>query len=293
MQAELADEYPVVRDTWQEAGDLLGYDLWALVQAGPADRLDVTEVTQPAMLAAGVAAWRAWRAASGPEPAALAGHSLGEYTALVCSGSLAFADAVPLVEARGGLMQAAVPADQGAMAAILGLDDDAVLAVCRDASAEGVAEAVNFNSPGQVVISGERTAIEKAVELAQAAGARRAILLSVSVPSHSSLMRGAAEKLAEKLESTEFGAPDIEVLSSVEVRPYRDAADMRELLTRQVYSPVQWAKTTAALIEGGADRILECGPGKVLAGLTRRIDRSVSAACLDAPDAIAKALAPS
>jgi len=291
MQAELAERYAEVRETYTEASDLLGYDLWAVVADGPAEKLDSTEVTQPAMLTAGVATWRVWQSLGGAAPSLLAGHSLGEYTALVGSGMLAFADAVPLVRTRGELMQNAVPADAGAMAAILGLDDDAVLAVCRDASAVGIAEAVNFNSPGQVVISGEREAIEKAVELAKEAGARRAILLSVSVPSHSSLMTSAGEELGRALAGIDFGTASQTVISSVAMRPYRDAEDVRALLTQQVSSPVQWVGTTKALVDAGAERILECGPGKVLAGLARRIDRSIDSACLDTPDAIEKALA--
>ena len=290
MQSELAERFPEVKQTYAEASELLGYDLWAVVSDGPAEKLDSTEVTQPAMLTAGVATWRVWQSLGGPEPELLAGHSLGEYTALVCGGNLAFADAVPLVRKRGELMQNAVAADAGAMAAILGLDDEAVLDVCRAASAVGIAEAVNFNSPGQVVISGERAAVEKAVELAKEAGARRAILLSVSVPSHSSLMTGAGESLGEALSGIAFESSEKTVFSSVGVRPYRDADDIRALLTKQVSSPVQWVGTTRALVDAGADRILECGPGKVLAGLTRRIDRSWDSACLDTPDAIDKAL---
>lgn len=291
MQAELAERYASVKETYAEASELLGYDLWSVVSEGPAEKLDATEVTQPAMLTAGVATWRVWNELGGETPSLMAGHSLGEYTALVCAGMLEFADAVPLVRQRGQLMQNAVAADAGAMAAILGLDDDAVLKVCADASAAGIAEAVNFNSPGQVVISGERAGVEKAVELAKEAGARRAILLSVSVPSHSSLMTGAGTALGEKLAEVRFAGSDLTVISSVDVRPYRDADDIRALLTRQVSSPVQWVGATSALIEAGADRLLECGPGKVLAGLTRRIDRSIDAACLETPDAIEKALA--
>lgn len=290
MQAELADAYEVVRDTYREASDLLGYDLWQLVQDGPAEKLDQTTVTQPAMLAAGVATWRVWQAAGGPTPSHMAGHSLGGYTALVCAGSLRYSDAVPLVQRRAQLMQEAVPPDEAAMAAILGLDDDAILELCMEASGIGVAEAVNFNSPGQVVISGHAGAVSRAVDRAKEQGARRAIMLNVSVPSHSSLMRGAGEALFESLQTTEFVMPTVPVLSSVAVRQYRDVDDIRDVLRQQVFSPVQWVKTTRALSDAGTDRIIECGPGKVLAGLCRRIDKSVPALCVDTPAALQKAL---
>lgn len=291
MQAELAAEHAIVTDTFAEASELLGYDLWQVVQDGPADALDKTTVTQPAMLAAGVATWRVWQAVGGAPPALMAGHSLGGYTALVCAQSLNFADAVPLVALRGELMQAAVPADEAAMAAIIGLDDAGVLGLCESVADIGVAEAVNFNSPGQVVISGEATAVAAAVDRASEHGARRAILLSVSVPSHSSLMRGAGDALYEQLKRTDFASPAVPVYSSVAVRAYRDADDIRDVLRRQVSSPVQWVKTTAVLIEAGADKIIECGPGKVLAGLCRRIDKSVATVCIDSPATLDKALA--
>lgn len=291
MLAALAESYREVLDTYAEASELLGYDLWRIVQDGPAERLDQTTVTQPAMLAAGVATWRVWQSRGGPAPAHMAGHSLGGYTALVCSGSLKFSDAVPLVQRRAELMQAAVPPDEAAMAAILGLDDETVLDLCINASGIGVAEAVNFNSPGQVVISGHAAAVKRAVDIAKEHGARRAILLSVSVPSHSSLMREAGETLFANLQATEFAAPSLPVLSSVAVRAYRDADDIRDVLRRQVFSPVQWVKTTRALIAAGTDSIVECGPGKVLAGLCRRIDKATPAVCIDSPEALDKALA--
>lgn len=290
MQAELGEAFPQVRETYAEASDLLGFDLWKVVQDGPANELDQTTVTQPAMLAAGVATWRVWRAEGGPEPARMAGHSLGGYTALVCSGSLEFADAVPLVERRAQLMQEAVPPDEAAMAAILGLDDETILDICEEASGIGVAEAVNFNSPGQVVISGHAAAVGRAVERAREKGARRAIVLNVSVPSHSSLMRGAGEALYESLQKTRFEPPAIPVFSSVAVRPYRDVDDIRDVLRQQVFSPVQWVKTTRSLLDAGTDRIVECGPGKVLAGLCRRIDKTTPTICVDSPATLAKAL---
>ena len=290
MQAELAAANPTVQQTYAEASEALGYDLWNLVQQGPAEKLDATEVTQPAMLTAGVAAWRIWQSRGGAMPASMAGHSLGEYSALVAAGSLAFTDAVPLVRLRGQLMQDAVAPGAGAMAAIIGLDDDAVMQVCADASTAGLAEAVNFNSPGQVVISGERAGVEKAVELAQEAGARRAIMLAVSVPSHSSLMQKAGNSLATALAETSFATPEISVVSSVAMRPYTDAEDMRALLTAQVSSPVQWVKTVQAMAGEGCDTVVECGPGKVLAGLTRRIDKSLQTGFIEDEAALEKAL---
>ncbi len=290
MQADLADIDASVHETYAEASEALGYDLWQLVQEGPAERLDATEVTQPAMLTAGIAAWRVWHARGGDTPDFMAGHSLGEYTALVAAGSLEFADAVPLVRLRGQLMQNAVAPGEGAMAAIIGLDDDAVLAVCADAAEVGIAEAVNFNSPGQVVISGDRAGVEKAVELAQSAGARRAIMLAVSVPSHSSLMAGAGEELSAALAETTFVDPTTSVISSVAMRPYTGVDDMRQLLTAQVSSPVQWVKTVNAMTEAGAATIIECGPGKVLSGLTRRIDKSIQTGFVDDAASLEKAL---
>jgi len=290
MQDELALQFEAVRATYAEASDLLGYDLWSLVHEGPKEALNSTVVTQPAMLTAGVAAWRVWRSAGGELPAQMAGHSLGEYTALVCAGALQFSDAIPLVRRRADLMQQAVPVGVGAMAAILGLDSDAILDICETASAIGTAEAVNFNSPAQIVVAGQKSAVTTLVDLAKEHGARRAIMLDVSVPSHSSLMRPAGEALANDLAAIEFSPPSITVLNSVDAKPYGDAVDIRDRLTRQVFSPVQWVRTINAMIEAGADRLVECGPGKVLAGLCRRIDKSVPAICIDNPDNLTKAL---
>ena len=290
MLAELATQHPEVSDTYAEASDMLGYDLWDLVQNGPAEKLNETIVTQPAMLAAGVATWRLWQKLGGALPVAMAGHSLGEYTALVCAGAIEFRDAVGLVQRRAEFMQKAVPAGEGAMAAILGLDDQAVRDVCRNAADSGVAEAVNFNSPGQVVIAGHRGAIERAIELAKEAGARRAIMLAVSVPSHSTLMLPAGEALAESLQAAAFQAPSIPVINAVDATPYTDASDIRQRLTRQVSSPVHWVDTVRRLIADGATSIAECGPGRVLTGLIKRIDRSVGSFCIDSPDALASNL---
>lgn len=290
MLAELAAQHPEVSDTYAEASDMLGYDLWNLVQNGPAEKLNETIVTQPAMLAAGVATWRLWQKLGGALPVAMAGHSLGEYTALVCAGAIEFRDAVGLVQRRAEFMQNAVPAGEGAMAAILGLDDQAVRDVCRNAANGGVAEAANFNSPGQVVIAGHRGTIERAIELAKEAGARRAIMLAVSVPSHSTLMLPAGEALAGSLQAAAFQAPSLPVINAVDATPYTDASDIRQRLTRQVSSPVHWVDTVQRLIADGATSIGECGPGKVLTGLIKRIDRSVRSFCIDSPDALASNL---
>jgi len=290
MQADLAAQYAEVREVYAEASDILGYDLWQLVQDGPAERLGETVVTQPAMLTAGYATWRVWQVAGGAVPDQMAGHSLGEYTALVCAGAVSFADALTVVRRRSELMQAAVPVGVGAMAAIIGLDDDAVRSVCDDASGIGIAEAVNFNSPGQVVIAGHRKSIDHAISRAQELGARRAILLPVSVPSHSSLMIEAGEELAETLNDTEFSATDIAVINATDATPYTDPDDIRTRLSRQVFRPVQWVATIEAMLESGASSFVECGPGKVLGALVRRISRGTPVATVDAISGLQKAL---
>lgn len=290
MQGDLAAAFPEVAEVYAEASEILGYDLWQLVQDGPAERLGETVVTQPAMLTAGYAAWKAWSSAGGQAPAQVAGHSLGEYTALVCGGAVSFADALTVVRRRSELMQAAVPAGAGAMAAILGLDDDAVIEVCAAAAADGVADAVNFNSPGQVVIAGDTAAIERAIALAKERGARRAMLLPVSVPAHSALMQGAGEALADALAAAAFVTPTIKVIAASDALPYGDGDNIRERLASQVYAPVQWVKTVRAMLSGGATSIIECGPGKVLAGLVRRIDKSIATGCIDTHESLQKAL---
>ena len=290
MLAELAAEHEEVTATFSEASEILGYDLWELVQNGPVEKLNETIVTQPAMLAAGVATWRLWQKLDGAKPAAMAGHSLGEYTALTCAGAIEFQDAVAVVQRRAELMQHAVPAGAGAMAAILGLDDQAVRNACSNAADTGVAEAANFNSPGQVVVAGQRAAIERVIELAKEAGARRAIMLPVSVPSHSTLMLDAGEALAEPLNAAAFRAPSIPVINAEDAVPYSDASDIRERLTRQVSSPVRWVDTVQRLIADGATSIVECGPGKVLTGLIKRIDRSLPSSCIDSPDTLQQEL---
>lgn len=271
MLAELAQQHPQVEATYAEASTILGYDLWMLVQQGPESNLNQTARTQPAMLTAGVAVWRVWQARTGKLPARLAGHSLGEYTALVCAGAISFSDAVALVAKRGELMQQAVPDGAGAMAAILGLEDAAVRKVCAAAGQGEVVEAVNFNAPGQVVIAGTQTAVTRATVLAKEAGAKRALLLPVSVPSHCALMQPAAQKLAVYLEQIAWQAPHIPVVSNVDVAVYETAAAIRDGLVRQLYQPVRWVEVIQSLVAAGTDSFIECGPGKVLAGLNKRI----------------------
>jgi [acyl-carrier-protein] S-malonyltransferase len=290
MQADLPASFPLVAETYAEASDVLGFDLWNLVQNGPKEQLDETTNTQPAMLTAGIATWRAWKNAGGPDPAMVAGHSLGEYSALVASGALSFADAVRLVRQRAELMQSAVPAGEGAMAAVLGLDDDVVLRVCEEASVDGVAEAVNFNSPGQVVVAGHRAVIETLTALAKEAGARRALILPVSVPAHSSLMRPAGETLAASLDITTFSAPRFPVICAVDGTPYVDVEDIRERMKRQVFSPVRWVDTINHMVASGVTSIIEFGPGKVLAGLVKRIDRNIDGSCIDSSESLKNSL---
>ena len=293
MMASLAEAHPVVRETFDAASGVLGYDLWALAQQGPAAQLALTEITQPVMLVAGVATYRAWRAAGGTAPDWVAGHSLGEFTALVAAGTLGFEDAVDLVRVRGELMRDAMPGGQGGMAAVLGLEDEAMASVCAAAAQGEVVEAVNFNAPGQVVIAGHRTALARAIEGAKAQGAKRALPLPISVPCHSSLMRPAAERLRERLAKSAVAAPTCRFLSSVDATEYRDPEAIRDLLYRQLASPVRWVATVQALVGLGVTRFVECGPGKVLAGLHRRIDKTpgVEAMALEDPAALEAALA--
>lgn len=290
MLRELAAVHGQVGETFQQASDVLGYDLWKLVCDGPVEELNSTDKTQPAMLAAGVAVWRVWQAEQGVRPSLMAGHSLGEYTALVCSNSMAFEDAIRLVAERGRLMQAAVPAGTGGMAAILGLDDAAVEAVCVQAAENQVLSAVNYNSPGQVVIAGAAAAVERALILAKEAGAKRALPLPVSVPSHCALMQPAAEKLAEQLADVEVNTPEIPVIHNVDADMHAEPDAIRDCLWRQLFSPVQWVNTVAAMPPQGITRLIEAGPGKVLAGLCKRIDKSISAVAVFDPDTLAAAL---
>jgi [acyl-carrier-protein] S-malonyltransferase len=290
MLSGLAQAFSLVSGTFLEASDILGYDLWKLVFEGPEADLNRTDRTQPAMLAAGVAVWRIWRAQGGKRPALMAGHSLGEYTALVCSDALAFADAIALVAERGRCMQEAVPAGSGAMAAILDLDDADVVDVCTRASEGRVVAAVNFNSPGQVVIAGEAAAVQRAMELAKASGAKRAVPLPVSVPSHCELMRPAAERFAELLQRTTIKTPAIPVIQNVDVTAH-DAPDVIcEALKQQMYSPVQWVRTVEIMRDEGIHRIIEAGPGKVLAGLCKRIHKELEVVAVYDPDSLNAAL---
>jgi [acyl-carrier-protein] S-malonyltransferase len=284
MTASIAAAEPLVQGTYDEASQVLGYDLWKLVSTGPEAELNATERTQPAMLTAGVATWRYWRARGGGPPAVVAGHSLGEFTALVCAESLEFADAVALVRFRGQVMQEAVPAGRGAMAAILGLEDEVVVAVCAEAARGEVVEAVNFNSPGQVVIAGHAQAVQRAIEAATTRGAKRAVLLPVSVPSHSSLMHPAGERLREKLQGLTVRKPAIVYVSAVDARTHEAPDDIRAMLVRGLSSPVRWTQTLKSLIAPGISQVIECGPGKVLTGLNRRSARAEGLAFLALED---------
>lgn len=290
MLADFADRIPV-RQAFQEASGALDLDLWALAQDGPEDALNRTENTQPLLLTAGVALWKLWEQAGGPRPALLAGHSLGEYTALTCAGVLNLGDAVRLVRTRGQLMQQAVPDGEGSMAAILGLQDDQVREACAAAANGEVVEAVNFNAPGQVVIAGKASAVERAVAACKEAGAKRAMPLPVSVPSHCALMKPAAEQLAEHLRNTNFHPAELPVINNVDVARETDPDSIRDALVRQLYCPVRWVETVQALAADGVETLYECGPGKVLSGLAKRIDRGLAARPLETGDAFEKALA--
>lgn len=293
MLAALAQEFSVVQQTFAEASEVLGYDLWKLCAEGPAESLNATERTQPAMLAAGVATYRVWLESGGAVPQFMAGHSLGEFSALVAAGSLDFAAAVALVRFRAEAMQNAVPPGQGAMAAILGLDDEAVIAACATAAEGQVVEAVNFNSPGQVVIAGEAAAVARAVAAASASGAKRAVLLPISVPAHSSLMQSAAEQLRERLSSVAVAPLAGTQFYGVDTRLLAQPEEIRAGLVKQLHTPVYWSATVRALIAAGATRIIECGPGKVLTSLNRRIDKNkeLKMLALEDPASVLEALA--
>lgn len=290
MLRELAERYSVVRTSFEEASDALGYDLWQVVQEGPADALNATACTQPALLTASVAIWRVWQELEGPRPSAMAGHSLGEYSAMVCAGVMTFAEGVKLVRLRGDAMQAAVPAGEGAMAAILGLDDAAVEQACADAAQGEVVSAVNYNAPGQVVIAGGSAAVERAIAACQSAGAKRAMSLPVSVPSHCALMAPAAERLAEALAAIELRAPRYTVFQNVDAQAHADTETLRTRLVEQLYRPVRWTSCVEAMVEGGAEVFIECGPGKVLTGLGKRIARGSKGLAVNDPDSLEAAL---
>ena len=283
MLAELSELHRGIRETFAEASDGASIDLWALSQGGPEAMLNRTEYTQPALLAAGVAVWRAWIASGGPRPAHLAGHSLGEYTALVAAGTLSLADAAHLVRIRGQAMQEAAPEGAGAMAAVLGAEDAVVEEVCREISGERIVVPANYNSPGQIVIGGHADAVDQAIAALTARGARKAVKLAVSVPSHTPLMREAANRVVEAMSAYAWREPQIPVVQNVDATAHRGVAAIRDALARQLYLPVRWSGCVAALATAGATRIAECGPGKVLAGLVKRIDKSLEGRALGTP----------
>ncbi len=281
MLADLATAFPVIEQTFAEASDVLGYDLWALVQQGPEEELNKTWQTQPALLAASVAIWRVWQEKGGKAPSLMAGHSLGEYSALVCAGVIDFKQAIRLVELRGKLMQEAVPEGVGAMYVIIGLDNESIDRACKEAAQGQIVSPVNFNSPGQVVIAGEKEAVERAGDACKAAGAKRALPLAVSVPSHCALMKPAADKLAVVLEGIEFSYPQFPVVNNVDVKIEQSAEAIRDALVRQLYNPVRWTETVEFIAGQGVGRLLEIGPGRVLTGLTKRIVNTLSAAAVN------------
>lgn len=288
MMGELAAAHASVKDLYVEASDILSVDLWSITQSGPLEDLSQTENTQPALLTAGVAVWQVWQQSGGAQPAMMAGHSLGEYTALVCAGAISFADGVALVRDRGHYMQQAVPAGEGGMAAILGLQDDEVRQVCAQAAEGDVLQAVNFNAPGQVVIAGSAAAIERGIEQMKAAGARRAIPLPVSIPAHSSLMSAASARLAERIASISVTMPSIPVLHNCNVQVAVDAEQIAQNLVTQLDSPVRWVESVQAMHEQGVDMFIESGPGRVLGGMIKRIVKDVGTACIEKPDALAE-----
>ena len=293
MLAAASAAHPSVGQTFEEASEALGYDVWDLVQNGAQEQLNMTETTQPVLLTSSVALWRSWRAAGGPLPARMAGHSLGEFSALVCAGAIALPDAVRLVRERGAAMQTAVPVGEGAMAAIIGLEDEAINSACEEAAGQsgGVVSAVNFNSPGQVVIAGHTGAVETAIDLCKAAGAKRAMPLPVSAPFHTSLMRPAGERLEEILAEINVSAPEIPVVHNVHAETETSPGRIRELLVEQIYSPVRWTACVQAMTGAGVGQLLECGPGKVLSGLNRRIDKALVSYTIEEPDDFDAALA--
>lgn len=290
MLSELAVDHPVIQETFAEASQALGFDLWDMTQNGPEEALNSTENTQPALLTAGVALWRLWQQRGGANPTVMAGHSLGEYTALVCAGAMSLADGVRLVKLRGEYMQQAVPAGTGAMAAILGLDDDAIAAACESAAEGAVVSPVNYNCPGQVVIAGEKAAVERAIEACKAAGAKRAIPLPVSVPSHCALMRPAADQMAQAMSAIELQMPHIPVVQNVSADVPDDLDSLKNNLLQQLYSPVLWTASVQKMAADGIEALIECGPGKVLTGLNKKIDRALVGVSISDPAGLEKAL---
>ncbi|WP_189442711.1 ACP S-malonyltransferase [Salinicola rhizosphaerae] len=290
MLRELAERYSVVRTTFDEASEALGYDLWHVVQEGPEEKLNATACTQPALLTSSVAIWRVWQELEGPRPGMMAGHSLGEYSALVCAGAMSFAEGVRLVRLRGEAMQAAVPAGVGAMAAILGLDDAAVESACRDAAQTEVVAAVNYNSPGQVVIAGHQAAVDRAIALCQEAGAKRALPLPVSVPSHCELMQPAAVRVESAMAEMDIKLPRYAVYQNVDAQVAETPEQLRQRLVEQLYRPVRWTDCVNAMFEDGAGVFIECGPGKVLTGLSKRIQRQAKGLAVNDPETLSSAL---
>ncbi|WP_444957916.1 ACP S-malonyltransferase [Microbulbifer sp. ANSA003] len=290
MLSEIAQEAPEIQATFAEASNVLGYDLWDLCQNGEQEAINLTQRTQPLLLTSSVALYRMWRSRGGAQPAFMAGHSLGEWSALVCSGVLAFKDAVHLVRERGRLMQEAVPVGEGAMAAIIGLDDAAVEEACAVSAEDEIVAAVNYNSPGQIVIAGSSAAVQRAIEACKAAGAKKAMPLPVSAPFHTELMRPAAEKLTPQIEATEFNAPEIPIVHNVHAELESDPEKIKTLMIEQIYRPVRWTACAQKIIGSGVEQMVECGPGKVLSGLIKRVDRSVSCHAIDSPSNFNEAL---
>lgn len=286
MLAEAAERFPEIKNTFAQASEVLGYDLWDLLQNGEQAQINLTETTQPLLLVSGVALWRAWLANGGEKPAMMAGHSLGEFTALVCAGAIDFADAVSLVQQRGRFMQTAVPVGEGAMAAVLGLDDEVVLEVCKSLSEQGVVEAVNFNAPGQVVIAGHVAAVEAAIVALKEKGAKKAMPLPVSAPFHTSLMKVAGEQLEQVMQTMKLSKPEIPVVHNVGAVVLNEPERIKAILAEQISSPVQWVDCVKALADAGVDSVLECGPGKVLSGLNKRIVKGLTLASLEQSDVL-------
>jgi [acyl-carrier-protein] S-malonyltransferase len=277
MLAELAEQNPIIEKTFNEASEVLGYDMWQLIQQGAQEDINLTQRTQPILLTCSVAIWRLWSEKQGTVPSQMAGHSLGEWSALVCANVIDFADGLRIVEARGKYMQQAVPVGQGAMAAIIGLDDQAILDACSEANDLGVVDAVNFNAPGQVVIAGSNEAVERAMDICKSAGAKRALPLPVSAPFHTSLMKPAADSLAEMVNAVTFRAPEVPVMHNVHAQNEQDPQAIKALMLEQIYSPVKWVDCIKQLKSTGVSTLIECGPGKVLSGLAKRIDRELTA----------------
>lgn len=291
MLAEAAEAFPLIKEVFAEASDALGYDMWDLIQSGEQSDINLTEKTQPILLTSSVALWRVWQQKGGAMPSLMAGHSLGEFSALVCAGALPFADAVRLVRARGQFMQTAVPVGEGAMAAIIGLDDDLINNICNEAAQGQCVQAVNYNSPGQVVIAGHTAGVERAIEMLKEAGAKRALPLPVSAPFHTDLMKPAGEKLAVELENITISQPQIPVVHNVHAQTELEPARIRELLVEQIYSPVKWTACVQAMVDNGVTTTVECGPGKVLSGLNKRVHKPLTCLAIEESSALESALA--